>query len=590
MADSNDSQSQLEQVMAAVYQLLKRAEDRLNQIKDFNKHHALNHSIGYFHQELLDFTAFKEYLSSNTAVALTNDQKNSFILARALCLLALVNRVLENHDVALGLAEKALSLNPNEAKAYIEIAQSYWRLCDYDRMIVMATQAINLNPQDALGYWIRGYGFVGKNNYQAAIADFEYSGWRNPFESYIFLALGEIYYQQAKFKESIFNYSKAVNIDPTSASGFSRRGFAYLKLKQYQSAKADFEKTKELYPEFKYEVISSFYDIKPVNSQVLITFIGLCVVCFCLPSFLGQGNGFPKTILLEVTGWLLFILMFFWGKFRLQDIGLTLKKFPTGLILMFATGLVFQYTSQLLKIFTKQQNFFEPEGSGSIQLEALQIYIFYICPLLILQELFFRGFLFPQIILKLHGPYRTFTAMVAATTFAVVIQFFFLSFIFGGVVSFENTIFGLVITNYLITGIYYLTRNIYWCMGISILIFPSLQTVRPVPYVLALLITLLFLGSLYLAIEKTKSGKTNLFRENHLEDRDNKLISMFIAKRGIIYLLIFAFALSLVGMVMLDNVLSINISGIVFSMFLILAPWLIFIPEVISRLNGKSEP
>ena len=66
MSDNTDTQKELEQVMVAVYQPLKRAEDRLNETKDFNKNHALNHSITYINQELLTFSQFIQFLDAMT--------------------------------------------------------------------------------------------------------------------------------------------------------------------------------------------------------------------------------------------------------------------------------------------------------------------------------------------------------------------------------------------------------------------------------------------------------------------------------------------------------------------------------------------
>ena len=155
MPESPEFQSQPEQIIAAVYQLLKRAEDRLNVTKEYVKWHALNHSIAYMHQEILDFNDFKEKINSDSTSQLTDAQKNIFVVSRAFCLLALINRILENYDASLQLADKALGINSTEAKAYIEIAAFHLRNRDYDRTIVTSTQAINLNPRNLVGYWIQ---------------------------------------------------------------------------------------------------------------------------------------------------------------------------------------------------------------------------------------------------------------------------------------------------------------------------------------------------------------------------------------------------------------------------------------------------
>jgi serine protease Do len=47
--------------------------------------------------------------------------------------------------------------------------------------------------------------------------------------------------------KAIADYTQAIEIDPNFASAYNKRGFAYLNLKEYQKAIADYEKAAQLY-------------------------------------------------------------------------------------------------------------------------------------------------------------------------------------------------------------------------------------------------------------------------------------------------------------------------------------------------------
>ena len=59
-----------------------------------------------------------------------------------------------------------------QSNAVLKRADDSRKAGQYDRAIAEATEAIKLNGKNAVSYWVRGAAYVGRNDYDQAIADF----------------------------------------------------------------------------------------------------------------------------------------------------------------------------------------------------------------------------------------------------------------------------------------------------------------------------------------------------------------------------------------------------------------------------------
>ena len=114
MSESPNLTTQVDEIIAEVLQLLKRCEDMLNLKKDYVAWHNLTHSINDIHKKLLDFNELRIKHDSMTPQS-SNIQNENVVLSRGYYLLAVVNGVLENYEISLRLAEKAVAQNISTA-------------------------------------------------------------------------------------------------------------------------------------------------------------------------------------------------------------------------------------------------------------------------------------------------------------------------------------------------------------------------------------------------------------------------------------------------------------------------------------------
>jgi len=68
---------------------------------------------------------------------------------------------------------KVIELDPNDAQAYNNRGNAYYRLGEYDKAITDYTKAIDIDPNDAKAYYNRGNAYSIQSKDVEAINDFE---------------------------------------------------------------------------------------------------------------------------------------------------------------------------------------------------------------------------------------------------------------------------------------------------------------------------------------------------------------------------------------------------------------------------------
>ena len=95
---------------------------------------------------------------------------------------------------AISHYDKAIQLDPDFAKAYINRGNSNFQLGQYQTAITDYTKAIELDPDDALAYINRGITDIEKGQSETATTDFDKAAQLDPdFAQYYNLGLGVAY-------------------------------------------------------------------------------------------------------------------------------------------------------------------------------------------------------------------------------------------------------------------------------------------------------------------------------------------------------------------------------------------------------------
>jgi tetratricopeptide (TPR) repeat protein len=126
------------------------------------------------------------------------------------------------------------------AEAYYRRALGYEGRKQFDYAFTDYNKSISLNPNDARVYVDRGNIHLDKGRGRCAIADFERARKLAPKFMAPYNNLGSIYDQTGNYDRAIASYSTAIKLDPDSYKTFFNRGNAYWHRGQHDKAIADY--------------------------------------------------------------------------------------------------------------------------------------------------------------------------------------------------------------------------------------------------------------------------------------------------------------------------------------------------------------
>jgi tetratricopeptide (TPR) repeat protein len=145
-------------------------------------------------------------------------------------------------DKAMQDHSEAIRTDPTYAAGYMHRGNAYARRGDYDRAIADHTESIRVDPAYANGFYNRGLTYSRKGDHERAIADFTSGIELNANNSQLW---GQRCWSRAvvgkQLQEAVDDCTKAGSLAPKIPHIFAYRGFAYLKLGQFDKALADYD-------------------------------------------------------------------------------------------------------------------------------------------------------------------------------------------------------------------------------------------------------------------------------------------------------------------------------------------------------------
>jgi tetratricopeptide (TPR) repeat protein len=159
----------------------------------------------------------------------------------------------KDYSGAIDDYNKAIELNPGDAKAYnLRGIEKNWQK-DHSGAIDDFSKAIELNPGDAKAYDSRGTAKMGGGkDYAGAMADFNKAIELNPGYDFAYQNRGAAkFYFGKDYAGAIVDYNKAIELNSGNALAYSNRGDAKFKWgKDYAGAMEDYNKAIELNPSY----------------------------------------------------------------------------------------------------------------------------------------------------------------------------------------------------------------------------------------------------------------------------------------------------------------------------------------------------
>src|SRR5208283_4385691 len=149
---------------------------------------------------------------------------------------------------AIEAYNKAIELNPDMARAYLERGNAHLARGNYEQAIKDLSKAIelkiNYKPDYALAYVYRGAAYENSGNLKQAIKDYSKAIEVTPGKADFYNARGFAYSKLGNYQRAIKDYSKAIKLTSDVVErqiAYYFRGLAYIKISNHQHAIADFK-------------------------------------------------------------------------------------------------------------------------------------------------------------------------------------------------------------------------------------------------------------------------------------------------------------------------------------------------------------
>ncbi len=139
---------------------------------------------------------------------------------------------------------KNLSIaHSNRGNAHLRLAQNEQALKDFNR-------AIEIDPTNARAYQNRGNYYFRSKRYDAAIANYDKAIQSDPSYDRAFVNRGLAFLQLKNYTSAIENFDAALELNPQSAPAYNNRGAAYQQSGDRARAIEDYKKALALDPNF----------------------------------------------------------------------------------------------------------------------------------------------------------------------------------------------------------------------------------------------------------------------------------------------------------------------------------------------------
>ena len=154
-----------------------------------------------------------------------------------------------DHEGAIADHDKAIELNPQDARAYNNRGTAKNNMGDHEGAIADYDKAIAINSQYAEAYSNRGTAKDKMGDHEGAIADYDKAMEIDPQYVAAYNNRGITKDNMGDYEGAIVDYDKALEIDPQYATAYNNRGTSKDNMGDYEGAIADYDKALEINPQ-----------------------------------------------------------------------------------------------------------------------------------------------------------------------------------------------------------------------------------------------------------------------------------------------------------------------------------------------------
>jgi serine/threonine-protein kinase len=162
----------------------------------------------------------------------------------------------ESMDSAITLFTRALELDPNYGLAEAELGTAYWSKYESgkDKKFIpkarqACSKAVDLGNAGAAGHVCLGVLENGAGNYEKAVDEFTRAIQLDPSSDGAYTGMASAYEKLGKLNEAEKTYQQVINLRPRYWKGYNQLGIFYCRQSQYDKCAGMFQKVAELTPD-----------------------------------------------------------------------------------------------------------------------------------------------------------------------------------------------------------------------------------------------------------------------------------------------------------------------------------------------------
>ncbi|WP_310489631.1 trypsin-like peptidase domain-containing protein [Chamaesiphon sp. VAR_69_metabat_338] len=144
---------------------------------------------------------------------------------------------------AIQFYDRAIALNPKQAKAHLLRGFAYLQLQEFDKVMPDYDLAIANNAKYAMAYYARGnFKLVKLKNFASARSDYDRAIALKPTFSGVYLNRGDAKLRMGDFQGALVDTDRAISIEPDNPTYYALRVLVKLKLNDRSGATADLDR------------------------------------------------------------------------------------------------------------------------------------------------------------------------------------------------------------------------------------------------------------------------------------------------------------------------------------------------------------
>jgi tetratricopeptide (TPR) repeat protein len=156
----------------------------------------------------------------------------------------------DDANIIMQYSQKAIDSDGNYYMAFYVRGFAWDEKSEYDKAIADYTKAIELKPDDGSIYNNRGISWKSKGEYDKAIADYTKAIELKPSYAGAYSNRGISWKNKNEYDKAIADYTKAIELRPGYAAAYLNRGLVWSDKDEYEKALQDYTKAIELKPDY----------------------------------------------------------------------------------------------------------------------------------------------------------------------------------------------------------------------------------------------------------------------------------------------------------------------------------------------------